>query len=279
MGRLSNTIALAKASWKVLKADKELLLLPIMSMVSTVIVAASFLVPLFVVGGLGEELAGADYVVLAAMYFTLAFVTIFFTAALVHAADERLRGGDPTLGSALRGARRRIRRILPWAIVSATVSLILRAIEERAGFIGRIVAGLAGAAWSVVTFLVIPILVLEDIGVGDAIKRSGSLFKRTWGENIAAQVGFGLLGFLAFLPAVALIVVSAGAGEAALGIAIVVGVLWMGTVVVVLAALNGIFQAALYHYAVDGQVPGEYFSPQTFAGAFAPRKDRGRGAF
>ena len=279
MGRLSNTIALAKASWKVLKADKELLLLPIMSMVSTVIVAASFLVPLFVVGGLGEELAGADYVVLAAMYFTLAFVTIFFTAALVHAADERLRGGDPTLGSALRGARRRIRRILPWAIVSATVSLILRAIEERAGFIGRIVAGLAGGAWSVVTFLVIPILVLEDIGVGDAIKRSGSLFKRTWGENIAAQVGFGLLGFLAFLPAVALIVVSAGAGEAALGIAIVVGVLWMGTVVVVLAALNGIFQAALYHYAVDGQVPGEYFSPQTFAGAFAPRKGRGRGAF
>ena len=279
MGRLSNTIKLAKASWKVLKADKELLLLPIMSMVATVIVAASFLVPLFVVGGLGEELAGADYVVLAAMYFTLAYVTIFFTAALVHAADERLRGGDPTLGSALRGARRRARRILPWAIVSATVSVILRAFEERAGFLGRIVAGLAGVAWSVVTFLVIPILVLEDIGVADAIKRSGSLFKRTWGENLAAQVGFGLLGFLAFLPAIALIVLSAGAGEAALGIAIAVGVLWIGVVVVVLAALNGIFQTALYHYAVDGQVPGEYFSPETFSNAFVPRKDRGRRGF
>lgn len=279
MGRLSNTIELAKASWRVLKADKELLLLPVMSMVATMIVAISFLVPLFAVGGLGEELGGVDYVVLAAMYFTLAFVTIFFTAALVHAADERLRGGDPTLGSALRGALRRTRRILPWAIVSATVSVILRAIEERAGALGRIVVGLAGVAWSVVTFLVIPILVLEDIGVIDAIKRSGSLFKRTWGENVAAQVGFGLLGFLASLPAVALIVVSGGAGGATLGVAIVVGVLWMAVVVVVLAALNGIFQAALYHYAVDGKVPGEYFSPQTFAGAFAPRKNRGRGGF
>ena len=275
MGRLSNTIELAKASWRVLKADKELLLLPVMSMVATVIVAISFLVPLFAVGGLGEELGGVDYIVLASMYFTLAFVTIFFTAALVHAADERLRGGDPTLGSALRGARRRARRILPWAIVSATVSVILRAIEERAGALGRIVVGLAGVAWSVVTFLVIPILVLEDIGVVDAVKRSGSLFKQTWGENLAARVGFGLLGFLASLPAVALIAFVGRAGGAAVGVAIVIGVLWMAAVVVVLAALNGIFQAALYHYAVEGQVPGEYFSPQTFASAFAPRKGRG----
>ncbi len=277
MGRLSNTIELAKASWRVLKADKELLLLPVMSLVATVIVAISFLAPLFAVGGLGEELGGVDYIVLAAMYVTLAFVTIFFTAALVHAADERLQGGDPTLGSALRGAGRRAGRILPWAIVSATVSIVLRAIEERAGALGRIVVGLAGVAWSVVTFLVIPILVLEDIGVVDAVKRSGSLFKRTWGENVAAQVGFGLLGFLASLPAVALIALSAGAGGAAVGVAIVIGVLWIAVVVVVLASLNGIFQAALYHYAVEGQVPGEYFSQQTFASAFVPRKGRGLG--
>ena len=280
MGRLSNTIKLAKASWKVLKADKELLF------TSDHVHGRD--------GDRGGQLprtalrcrwpgrrTGWSRLRRARSDCTspLHTSTIFFTAALVHAADERLRGGDPTLGSALRGARRRARRILPWAIVSATVSVILRAFEERAGFLGRIVAGLAGVAWSVVTFLVIPILVLEDIGVADAIKRSGSLFKRTWGENLAAQVGFGLLGFLAFLPAIALIVLSAGAGEAALGIAIAVGVLWIGVVVVVLAALNGIFQTALYHYAVDGQVPGEYFSPETFSNAFVPRKDRGRRGF
>ena len=86
----------------------------------------------------------------------------------------RLTGGDPTIGSALRGAASRAGKILPWVIVSATVSLILRAIEERAGAIGQIVAGIAGMAWSVVTFLVLPIIVIEGYSVGDAIKGSGN---------------------------------------------------------------------------------------------------------
>ena len=92
---------------------------------------------------------------------------------------------------------RRAGKILPWAIISATVSMILRAIEERAGFVGQIVAAIAGMAWAVVTFLVLPIIVIEGVGVRDAIKKSGNLFKRTWGENLAAQIGFSLIGFVA----------------------------------------------------------------------------------
>ncbi|MGI9658694.1 MAG: DUF6159 family protein, partial [Gaiellaceae bacterium] len=278
MQRISNTIRLAKASWAVLKADKELLALPVISAIATALVAITFLAPIFAISGFKtEDLGLVDYVLLGVMYVTLAYITIFFNAALVHAADERLNGGDPTLRTAIAGAWSKAGRILPWAIISATVSLILRAVEERAGFVGQIVVGLVGIAWALVTFLVIPILVLEDIRVVDAIKRSGSLFKQTWGENVAAQFGFGILGFIAALPAIAIGALGIAAGGVTAGVAIVFAVLWIALVAVVLSCLNAIFQAALYHYAVAGETPGDYFPQSTFSSAFAPRKRRGLG--
>jgi hypothetical protein len=275
MGRISRTIELAKASWQVLNADKELLLLPVLSFIATLAVAASFLAPILLSGegATVEDPGTIGYVLLFVAYVVLAYVTIFFNAALVHAANERLEGGDPTLGSALRGAALRAGRILPWAIVSATVSIVLRAIEERGGAIGRIASGIAGIAWALVTFLVIPILVIENIGVMDAVKRSGNLFKRTWGENVAAQIGFGLLGFVAILPAMLLVAAGVAAGGSIAFVAIVVAVVWALLVAMTLSALNGIFQTALYRYAA-GLDTGEAFSGGELQGAFAPRSGR-----
>ncbi len=274
MGRISASIELIKSSWRVLKADKELLVLPVMSGIASVIVAASFLAPILATEDLGpetESLSPIGWVLLFLMYVALAYVTIFFNAALVSAAHERLGGGDPTLGSALRSAASRAGRILPWAIVSATVSVILRSIEERAGVVGRIVVGLVGMAWAVVTFLVLPIIVIEGAGVGQAVKKSAGLFKQTWGENVAARVGFGLIGFLAGLPAFAVIALGVYAGGAAFAAGLVVGVLWIIAVTVVLAALNVIFQTALYHYAVGDGHAGAYFSPEIMRSAFASK--------
>ena len=214
--------------------------------IASIIAAATFIIPLLSSTDLEEgTMSTAGYALLFVMYVVLAYITIFFNAALVSAAHERLSGGDPTIGSAIRGAASRAGKILPWAIISATVSMILRAIEERAGFVGRIVAAFAGMAWAVVTFLVLPIIVIEGMSVTDAIKKSGSLFKRTWGENLAAQVGFSLVGFLAILPAIAIFVLGVGAGGATAAVAIVAGVLWVIAVSVVLAALSVIFQTAL----------------------------------
>jgi len=281
MGRIGRTLELAKSSWRVLKADKELVLLPVLSLIATIIVAVSFLWPIVsscteTLGSTSScEIGGADYVILAVAYVTLAFITIFFNAALVHAANERMEGGDPTVGSAIRGAIGKIHRILPWAIVSATVSLILRSIEERAGIVGRVVIGIIGIAWSLVTFLVIPVLVIENVGVVDAVKRSGTLFKRTWGENMAAQVGFGLLGLLAALPAIAVVALGFNAGGAAAVVAIAIGVGWLLLVTLVLAALNGIFQTALYRYA-SGLDTGAFDA--NLEQAFAPKRGRGFGS-
>jgi len=277
MGRISRTFELAKASWAVLKQDKELVVLPILSLLATIAVAATFLIPIISSGDAGalEDAGTGEYVLMGVAYLVLAFITIFFNAALVHAADERMDGGDPTIGSALAGAASRVHRILPWAIVSATVSIILQAIEERAGTLGRIVSGLAGLAWSLVTFLVLPVLVIEDVGVVEAVKRSGSMFKRTWGENVAAQVGFGLLGFLAALPAVLLVFAGFAMGQVAGAVMVVAAVAWILLVTMVISALSGIFQTALYRYA-NGMAAGA-FAPAALDDAFAAKRGGGRG--
>ena len=270
MGRIGNSIALAKASWEVLKADKELMLLPVISMVTTAVTLALFFIPV-VIGGFG----GISFLLLVVMYFVLAYITIFFNAALISAAHERLTGGDPTVGSALRGAASRAGRILPWALISALVSAILKTIEERSGLLGSFVIRLVGMAWSVVTFLVLPLIVIEGTGAIDAVKGSVALVRRTWGENLGAHVGLSLVGFLASLPGVGLIIIGVVLqGGAATGAAMGLGALWILLVVVVMSALSGIFQTALYHFAVDGHAPSGYFDNQIMAKAFGPRRRR-----
>jgi hypothetical protein len=277
MGRIQRTVVMAKASWRVLKADKELVLLPVLSLVATLVVAASFVVPLLFAGDVSriEDPGAGGYALLFVAYLALTFVTIFFNAALVHAANERLEGGDPTLGSAIRGALMRIGKIFSWALVAATVSVVLRAFEDRAGAVGRFVIGLVGVAWSLITFLVVPVLVVEGVGVTDAVKRSGAMFKRTWGENVAAQVGFGLLGMVAVVPAiiVAGLLGAAGGAAAAIGVAVALG--WVLIVVMILAALNGIYQTVLYRYAAGLDLGDTPFDTATLDAAFAPKRGTG----
>lgn len=283
MGRISRTFELAGASWRILKADKELVILPLLSLLATAAVAFTFISPLLdscttdASGAAACELATSDYILLAVMYVTLAFITIFFNAALIHAANDRMSGGDPGLGSAIRGAMVRVHRILPWAIVSATVSVILRTIEERTGWLGRVIAGIIGVAWSLVTFLVIPVLVIEDVGVVQAVKRSGVMFKKTWGENMAAQVGFGLLGFLLMLPGIGVAVFGYSQGGSTGAILIAAGVAWVLVVVLVLSALNGIFQTALYRYASGAGTTA--YPEAVMASAFAPKRGSGTSGF
>lgn len=265
-------MALIRASWEVLKSDKKLLIFPLLSGIATILVSLSFMVPVFLSGGAAlENPTPLTYAFMFLVYLVLAFITIFFNSALVFAANQRLEGGQPTLSSGLKGASDRIGAIFAWSVVSATVSVVLRAIEERVGFIGRIVMGLFGMAWSLITFLVIPLLVVEGVGVRDALSKSGEMFKRTWGENVLGQIGFGLIGFLLVLPAVLLIVAGAALGGAMLAAAVVLGTIWFVVIGLALAAMNGIFQTALYRYA-SGKPVGSAFTPEMLAAAFPPRK-------
>jgi hypothetical protein len=274
MNRLQTSWEIAKRAWAVLKSDKTLAWFPVLSALGCAAVLVVF-VGLIAVAGIDDTANGTallpfGYVLIAFAYLGVAFVQTYFLAGLVVGADARLHGGDSTVKSALAVANSKLHRLLPWAIVSATVGAILNQLE-RQGIIGQIVAGLVGMAWNLITFLTVPILVIEDVGVGAALKRSKDLFKRTWGENVIGQGGLGLLGFVATLPAVLLVVVGAALGTAGLVVFGGIAVMWAVAVTVVLSALSGIYRTALYRYATTGEVPGD-FAGIDFQAQFRPRR-------
>ena len=264
MGRISNTIALAKVSWKVLRKDRELLLLPVLSFLASILVLTLLWLPTLSAidtSGLADEGGdpGAVLIVVGVISaMAMSIISVFFNGALVAGAHERLSGGDPTVRSALGRALSRLSGLLPWAILTGTVGLILQAARERAGWLGRFVVNMVGMAWQTATFLVVPAIVIDDHGAVSGLKASAALLKRTWGENIAARVGFGLLGFVAIIPAVLVVVATGALGGAALVLGILVAVPYLALVVVVLTALNAVFQTALYLYATTGSVPTEF---------------------
>jgi Family of unknown function (DUF6159) len=280
MTRLQTSWAIAKRSWAVLRSDKTLAWFPVFAFVGSLAVAGVIagLVALMGIDSstTGDSLAPLGYVLVAVGYLALAFVQTYFLAALVAGADERLRGGSSTVKGAIAVANSRLHRLLPWAIVTATVTLVLNQLE-RQGIVGRIIGSLLGLAWSVITFLTIPILVIEDIGVGAALRRSKDLLKQTWGENIIGQGGLGIVGFVAALPAILLIAMGAALGTVGLVVFGAVGVAWLLVSMVAVSALGGIYRTALYRYAATGQVPGD-FEGVDFQSAFRPRRSIGGGS-
>jgi hypothetical protein len=280
MSRFAMSWEIAKRSWAVLRADKTLAWFPVLSALGSLVVIG-VLGGLFAVAGIDDTSTGTSlqpigWVLIVIAYLPLAMVQTYFLAGLVAGADQRLRGQDSTLKGALEIANSRLHRLLPWAVVTATVTMVLQAIEERFGIVGTIVARLVGLAWQLVTFLVVPILVLEDLGVGDALKRSKDLFKKTWGENVIGQFGLGAVGFLLALPGLILVGIGAAIGTAGLIVLGTVGVVWLIVSAVIVSALSGIYRTALYHYAANGTVPGE-FSGIDFAAAFKRKGERGNG--
>lgn len=276
MGRFAHTWELFKASWGVLRQDKELVLLPVLSLVAGLLVVAVFAVPFLAVnddvtsasGEAGLEPMG--WVILAVAGIVMAVVTVFFTGALVAGAHQRLTGGDPTVGSALGTAMERFTGLVSWAVVNATVGFLFAQLE-RFGLVGQIVRRILDVAWALVTFLTIPIVVIEGVGPIAALKRSAELFKRTWGENVIAQFGFGLIGVVAMLPGLLVGGALAASGTSALVVlGVAVMVLSVLAVSVVVSALSGIFRTALYLYAATGQVVPA-FGGTDLANAFRPK--------
>jgi hypothetical protein len=202
-----------------------------------------------------------------ALYFAVSFVVIFFNSALIAAALERLRGGDPTIGSGLAKARDHVGMIAGWAAIAATVGLILQALRGRTdNALGRIVLSIVGGIWAYLTFFVVPLLVSEGIGPIEAIKRSSSLFRQTWGRQVTASFGFGLVYLVAILvagiPAAIVFAISPVAG-------VIAGVILIGMALAVVQALEGIFKAALYEYAT-GKRPTE-FDQASLSNAWNPK--------
>ena len=203
MSRMSNSWAMMKASATVLRLDTELLVFPLLSGLAAIAVTASFVGPIVYFGGVEalEALDDPGYLVYVGgfLYYLLLYTVIFFfNAGLVGATLIRLDGGDPTVADGMNIAIKRLPTILEYAALSATVGVVLRAIEERVGVLGRIVVGLIGVSWTLTTYLTVPVLVTRDVGAIDAVKESAGVFKKTWGEQVVGNAGIGLASFVLF---------------------------------------------------------------------------------
>jgi hypothetical protein len=261
--KFSRSWSLVKASADVLRAERSLLLFPVLSSLATLLVMASFAVPVFALKLFGNGVSVLGVVVALLFYFCQYSVIVFFNSALVGAATIRLDGGDPTVADGLRLAQSKLPTILGYAAIAATVGVLLQSLRNRDNnLIVRMIGSGLGVAWTLATFLVVPVLVNRDIGPIDALKESASLLKRTWGENAIGQLGmgavFGLLVF-AVVAVTALLAVLAWQVQPALAIAvIVVGVVGVLLAGVVQSALSGIYSAALYRYATHGEAPAGF---------------------
>ena len=277
-GRFSRSIELAKASWAVVRSDKELMLFPVMSVCALLLVTASVAVPVVALGGLasGAEPAAGAWAAALVFYVLSYFVGIFFSTALVGAAMIRMDGGNPTVGDGLRIASQRVGRIFGYAVIAATVGLLLRSLEERVGWLGQIVVKLIGVGWALATFLVVPVLVTRDVGPVEAVKESANLLRETWGENLIGSVGLGLAFFVAYLAIVCVAGVAlalslkAGLGLLA-GLVLLVAVAALLVTAVLQATMQGVYSAALYRYAMNRGDPTPGFPPELVAQAFRPK--------
>ncbi|MDD1684778.1 MAG: DUF6159 family protein [Methanoregula sp.] len=255
---IGRSIELFQTSWGVLMADKKLLVFPVLSGIISLIVLATFLLPLII-----GQLFGAAvfYIALFAFYLISYFVVIFFNTALISCVNARLQGKEMSVGEGITNALAHFTSILGWALVSATVGIILHLIRERGGIIGRIASAFVGGAWGLVTFFVVPVLVLENKGVFDAIKESTALIRKTWGESIigsgSIMLVFLIIGILGFLGVLATLLLGS---FTVFGIALVLFIAFVIVLAVVAAAMQGIYVTALYIYAKTGTVPSVFRS-------------------
>ena len=296
------TRVLASASYEVLKRDRFLMAFPALSLGATVVISVVIWVVVWVTTT-GLSAGTVDdpdqwvaepivWIGLVASVLLCTFSSIYFTAALTYGAWERFQGRTPTFESCISAAKNRLHVIVPWAILAGIVGVIIELLYrlprifrymEQAGrnipVVGHlasigtmIVAVVLESIWYFATYLVVPILVVEETGPISSCKRSFQLFRKTWGKSLIAQVGFDLIGLLIALPGLALaaLIVIAGFGNpAALVIGIGIGVAWLLVVIVAMSAIVGIFKMALYLYVTTGEVPGGYQGPdleKAFAG-------------
>ena len=269
---IGRSLLLVKTSWEILMADKKLLAFPILSGIVTILVLISFILPILFTGAFGNVGSILSIVVLFLFYLVSSFVVVFFNTALIACVNAKLNGKTMSVSEGLGEAARHLPAIIGWAIVSATVGLILHLLQERAGVIGDIILAMVGGVWSLVTYFVVPVLVLEDKGVIGSMKESVSLIRKTWGESIVGAGSMALIfvviGILAALGVFGTMLL----GNSTVFIAaLALFLLLVVILAVVYGAMQGIFVTALYTYAKTGSVPS-VFNHDLIANAFAPKQ-------
>jgi hypothetical protein len=270
MNALSRSWQITKLTFGVINKDKELLwfalLAFIFSTIYSVVMIVPSILPMFTSAEAGTEgMEIYQYVIIFFTYLGLAFIATFFNTCVVYTAKVRFEGGDATFSESLKFALSRLGLIFQWSLISATIGLILKILDnmaERFGQVGQIIAsiliGIFGMAWSVITIFVVPVMVYEGVGPIDAIKKSTSVIKKTWGESLIKTIGLGIIQFfttmlVVILSGVLLYYSSLHFGGLGFFVSLMVGLLLILLVFLVFGVASTIFNTVLYLYANTGK--------------------------
>ena len=289
-GRIANGAELSRQSWNALRDNKQLLIFPLISGAVLLLLTIVFAVTAVGMGLInaftrseGDPTQGSAVVwaLVAFIYYFLSYtVVIFSNTALVGAVMKLTRGEKASVGDGIAIAMSRISKILVYAFISATVGMLARGIAQSGrnsnNAILAIVAAIVGAiiqgAWNLVVFFAIPVLVVEDVGVIESLKRSLELFKQTWGEGFTGRAVIGAVSCLVYLAIIVVggLLIAGGIALGSIALVITAVVLMFAAIAalsLVSGAVNGVFQASLYHYATTGDA-GPFISNELAAGAF-----------
>ncbi len=277
MGKIKRGWRLAGVSWRTLRGDRSLAAFPVLGGLASLFWLLAFGLPAVLL--FSESLPVPGVVLAALAIYCSTFVGVFFNVALAAAAAQVLDGQDATVASGVAVARQRVGAIAGWAGILASVNIIIQALQQRAGPLVDILLGAIAVAWALVTFLVVPVIALENLGPIAALKRSAGIFRQRWGEQVVGQFSIGIVVFLvAVLPAAALVAIGILIGStAALVVLIALAGVIVVTAIIVSAALTQIFAVALYRYAIGEGATGA-FAEADLADVVAPRRRRGWGS-
>jgi hypothetical protein len=261
MKRIRAGWELTKKSWAVLREHKQLIRFPIYGAFATIPLAVITLGPGLYLIEEGEVAPGAPLAILG--LYILALVGIYFSVGLAATADKIFRGDtEASVSDGLAVARGRLRQVAGWAFFSTVVGVLISLLEDQGGIFGAIIGRILDIGWALVTFLAVPVIALEGTGPLETLKRSGTLFKSRWGQQVTGNIAIGGAVFIfGVLPAAALIGLgvllwgTSGFGGAVL---IIIGVMILAVAILIQKALSGIFGVALYHYAAEGAVLGGF---------------------
>jgi hypothetical protein len=264
--RIKRSWYMFRGSLRLLNKDRELLIFPLISGVLLMLIISTFVLPLvWASDWVGPDVSSSigstgSYVLMFIFYLISYSLSYFFNAAIIASAIYRMKGGDPNIRGGLKAAWARIGSILGWAAIAATVGLLLKGAQDRAGFVGKIVIGFIGVAWSVVSYLVVPVIVMENKSPYDALMESASMVKKTWGEKVAGNIGIGFFMFLILLPLFVVVVPAIALVQSELLTMIMITAIVLYTVfaMVLQTTLTAIFDAALYLYAREDFVAPEF---------------------
>jgi hypothetical protein len=278
--RFARSWRLSKDSWAILKADRSLMAFPVVGSITALAAFAIVIAPGVGVAAAAETFWPVIPFALVALYLTT-FVTIYCGVGLAAATAQVMDGQDATLRSGLAAARPHLGKIAKWALVQATVGLLLNILQSLADsdngllkIVGLILTLLVSVAWTLASFFVIPLLAFEDLGPGDALKRSVAIIKEHWGEGVIGSAAIGGIVFLlGFLPACLLIFLGIAAGGVAAYPLIAIGIVLLVVAAVVGNTLSQVFRVALYRYVTgQGSTPG--FAGDDLERAFRPKGRR-----